>query len=115
MTRIKLGKVTRRRRRKYLKMAKGYWGARGRLYRQARESVEKALKHSYRGRKLKKRDFRSLWITRVSNFCKLNGISYSKFMNALKKNNVILNRKMLGEVVLQDPQAFKKIVDFVMT
>jgi len=113
MTRIKLGKVTRRRRKKYLKMAKGYWGARGRLYRQARESVEKALKHSYKGRKLKKRDFRSLWITRISTLCKLNGISYSKFMDALKKKNVLLNRKMLQEIVLQDPDAFKKIIDFV--
>jgi len=115
MVRIKPGKETRKRRKKYLKKAKGSYGARSRLYRQARETVEKGLQHAYKGRKLKKRDFRGLWITNISSICKTYGISYSKFIKGLKKANVIIDRKNLSYIAKNDPETFSKLVKIATT
>ncbi|MCH5203773.1 MAG: 50S ribosomal protein L20, partial [Oscillospiraceae bacterium] len=95
MARVKGALATRKRRNKTLKLAKGYWGGKSRLFKTAKEAVMKSGQYAYVGRRLKKRDFRRLWITRISAACKLNGMNYSTFMNGLKKANVTLNRKML--------------------
>ena len=100
MARVKGAMMTRKRRNKTLKMAKGYWGSRSKHFHVANEAVMKALSQAYAGRRLKKRDFRSLWITRISAACKLNGMNYSQFMNGLKKAGINLNRKMLSELSL---------------
>ena len=91
-------------------MAKGYIGARSKQYRVAKQSVMKALDYAYIGRKLRKRDFRRLWITRISAACKMNGMNYSTFMNGLKKAEIALNRKMLSEIAINDPAAFAELV-----
>ena len=111
MARVKGAMMTRKRRNKTLKMAKGYWGARSKHFRVANEAVMKSLTYAYVGRKLKKRDFRSLWITRISAACKLNGMNYSKFMHGLKLAGVDLNRKMLSETAIHDPAAFTALCD----
>ena len=111
MARVKGALSTRKRHKKILKLAKGYRGAKSKLYRIANQAVMKSLSYAYVGRKLKKRDFRSLWITRISAACKMNDINYSRFMNGLKKANIEINRKMLSEIAINDPQAFTQLVE----
>ena len=110
MARVKGALSTRKRHKKILKLAKGYRGAKSKLYRIANQAVMKSLSYAYVGRKLKKRDFRSLWITRISAACKMNDINYSRFMNGLKKANIEINRKMLSEIAINDPAAFTQLV-----
>lgn len=111
MARIKPAKTTRQRRKKILKLAKGYWGGKSKLFKTANQAVMKSLSYAYVGRKLKKRDMRRLWITRISAACKLNGINYSRFMNGLKKSGVELNRKVLADIALTDAEAFTKLAE----
>lgn len=111
MARVKGALSTRKRHKKILKLAKGYRGAKSKLYRVANQAVMKSLSYAYVGRKLKKRDFRSLWITRISAACRMNDINYSRFMNGLKKANVEINRKMLSEIAINDPAAFAQLVE----
>ena len=111
MARVKGALSTRKRHKKILKLAKGYRGGKSKLYRVANQAVMKSLSYAYVGRKLKKRDFRSLWITRISAACKMNDINYSRFMNGLKKANIEINRKMLSEIAINDPQAFAQLVE----
>ncbi|MBQ3021747.1 MAG: 50S ribosomal protein L20 [Clostridia bacterium] len=111
MARVKGALNTRKRHKKILKLAKGYRGGKSKLYRVANQAVMKSLSYAYVGRKLKKRDFRSLWITRISAACKMNDINYSRFMNGLKKANIEINRKMLSEIAISDPQAFAQLVE----
>mgnify|MGYP002514392343 CR=1 FL=1 len=111
MARIKGAMMTRKRRKKVLKLAKGYFGAKHRLFKTAKEAVMKSGNYAYIGRKLKKRDFRRLWITRISAAAKMNGMNYSTFMNGLKKAGIELNRKMLSELAINDPKAFANLVE----
>lgn len=111
MARVKGALSTRKRHKKILKLAKGYRGAKSKLYRVANQAVMKSLSYAYVGRKLKKRDFRSLWITRISAACRMNDINYSRFMNGLKKANIEINRKMLSEIAINDPAAFAQLVE----
>ncbi|MFR8002164.1 MAG: 50S ribosomal protein L20 [Hydrogeniiclostridium sp.] len=111
MARIKGALMTRKRRKKTLKLAKGYWGSKSRHFKMAKQAVMKSGNYAYIGRKARKRDFRRLWITRISAACRMNGISYSMFMNGLKKAGVTLNRKMLSEVAIADEAAFKALVE----
>lgn len=111
MARIKGALMTRKRRKKVLKLAKGYWGGKSRLFRTANQAVMKSLSYAYVGRKHKKRDFRALWITRISAACKLNGINYSRFINGLKKAGITLNRKMLADLAVSDQQGFTALVE----
>ena len=113
MARIKGAMMTRKRRKKVLKLAKGYWGSKSRHFKMAKQAVMKSGNYAYIGRKQRKRDFRRLWITRISAACKLNGTNYSTFMNGLKKAGVTLNRKMLSEIAIADPEAFAKLVEKV--
>ena len=113
MARIKGAMMTRKRRNKTIKMAKGYYGSKSTLFKTAKEAVMKSGQYAYIGRKQKKRDFRKLWITRISAACKLNGMNYSTFMNGLKKANINLNRKMLSEIAISDPAAFTSLVEQV--
>lgn len=113
MARIKGAVKTRARRKKILKLAKGYRGAKSKLYRTANQAVMKSLSYAYRDRKAKKREFRQLWIARINAAARMNGISYSVFMNGLKKNNININRKMLAEIAVSDPEAFTKLVEKV--
>ena len=110
MARVTRGFKARRRRNKVLKMAKGYRGGRSRLYRTATEAVDRALSYAYRDRRNKKRDFRRLWITRISAAAKQNGTSYSKLMGGLKKVNVELDRKVLSNMAILDPNSFSQVV-----
>ena len=109
--RIKRAVNAVKKRRKILKLAKGYFGGRSKRYRVAREAVMKAQLYSYYGRKAKKRDFRSLWIARINAACRLNGISYSKFMFGLKNAGIDLNRKVLAEIAVSDATAFTALVE----
>ena len=111
MARIKGAMMTRKRRKKVLKLAKGYFGAKSKHFKMAKQAVMKSGNYAYIGRKARKRDFRRLWITRISAACRMNGISYSMFMNGLKKAGVTLNRKMLSEVAIADEAAFKALVE----
>ncbi len=111
MARIKGAMMTRKRRNKTLKMAKGYWGAKSKHFKMANQAVMKSLTYAYVGRRLKKRDFRSLWITRISAACKLNGMNYSTFMHGLKKAGIEINRKMLSEMAICDPAAFTQLIE----
>ena len=113
MARIKGAVKTRARRKKILKLAKGYRGAKSKLFRTANQAVMKSLSYAYRDRRAKKREFRQLWIARINAAARMNGISYSKFMNGLKKNNININRKMLSEIAISDPAAFTKLVEKV--
>lgn len=103
--------ASRQRRKKVLKQAKGFEGAQSKLYRTATERVNRALQYAYRDRKVKKRDFRSLWITRIGIASKLNGLSYSKFINGLKQANINLDRKILSDLAIKAPQVFTAIVE----
>ena len=109
MPRVKRGPKRKERRSKYLKMAKGYYGAKSRLYKSAKEPVERALSFAYRDRRTKKRDFRRLWIIRIGAAARLNGISYSRFINGLAKANVALDRKVLAEMAVKDPTGFAEL------
>jgi large subunit ribosomal protein L20 len=109
--RVKRGLAAKKRHKKYLKMAKGYRGAGSRLYRTARERVEKALCHAFRDRKCKKREFRKLWIMRINAAARINGLSYSRLMNGLKKAGIELNRKVLADMAVRDPQVFAKVAE----
>lgn len=111
MARIKGALATRKRRNKTLKLAKGYWGGKSKLFKTAKEAVMKSGQYAYIGRRLKKRDFRRLWITRISAGCKMNGMNYSTFMNGLKKAGVTLNRKMLSEIAIHDEAAFTALCE----
>ena len=111
MARVKGAMMTRKRRNKTLKLAKGYWGAKSKHFKMANEQVMKSLSYAYTGRKLKKRDFRSLWITRISAACKMNGMNYSSFMHGLKVAGIEINRKMLAELAVNDAAAFNKLVE----
>lgn len=111
MARVKGALATRKRRNKTLKLAKGYWGGKSRLFKTAKEAVMKSGQYAYIGRRLKKRDFRRLWITRISAACKANGMNYSTFMNGLKKANITLNRKMLSEIAINDAAGFTALIE----
>lgn len=110
MTRVKGGTVSKNRRRKVLKEAKGYFGSKHRLYKTAQEQLFHSGAYAYRDRKVNKRNFRKLWITRINAACRLNEISYSKFMNGLAKAGIQINRKMLSEMAINDPKAFTELV-----
>jgi len=111
MARIKGAVMTRKRRNKMLKAAKGYWGAKSKHFKMAKQAVMKSGNYAYVGRKQKKRDFRTLWITRISAQARVNGINYSRFMNGLKKAGITLNRKMLSEIAISDKAAFATLVE----
>ena len=111
MARVKGAMMTRKRRNKVLKLAKGYWGAKSKHFKMAKQAVMKSGNYAFAGRKQKKRDFRRLWITRISAACKMNGVNYSTFMNGLKKAGIDLNRKMLSEIAISDPAAFATLVE----
>lgn len=111
MARVKGAMMTRKRRKKVLKLAKGYYGAKSKLFRTAKEAVMKSGQYAFIGRKQRKRDFRRLWITRISAGAKMNGMNYSTFMNGLKKAGITLNRKMLSELAVSDPAAFAELVN----
>ena len=111
MARVKGAMMTRKRRNKMLKLAKGYWGAKSKHFKMANEQVMKSLTYAYVGRRLKKRDFRQLWITRISAACKANGMNYSSFMHGLKVAGIEINRKMLSEMAISDPAAFTQLVE----
>lgn len=110
MTRVKGGSVAKNRRRKVLKQAKGYFGSKHRLFKTAQEQVFHSGKYAYRDRKQNKRNFRKLWITRINAGCRENGISYSKFIDGLNKAGILINRKMLSEIAINDPKAFTDLV-----
>ena len=111
MPRVRPGHATRRRHKKMLRAASGYWGSRSKLFRSAKQFVLKAGVYAFRDRRNRKREFRALWITRVTAACEARGISYSRFMTGLKRAGVFLNRKMLSEVAIADPAAFDKLVE----
>ncbi len=111
MARVKGAMMTRKRRNKTLKLAKGYFGAKSKHFKMAKQAVMKSGQYAYIGRKQRKRDFRRLWITRISAACKLNGMNYSTFMNGLNKAGITLNRKMLSEIAINDPAAFTAIAE----
>lgn len=111
MARVKGAIMTRKRRNKTLKLAKGYFGAKSKLFKMAKQAVYKSGQYAYIGRKQKKRNFRRLWITRISAACKTNGMNYSTFMNGLKKAGVELNRKMLSEIAISDPAGFSALAE----
>ena len=111
MARIKGAMMTRKRRNKTLKLAKGYWGSKSKHFKMAKQAVMKSGNYAYIGRKHKKRDFRQLWITRISAAAKINGMNYSTFMNGVKKAGITLNRKMLSEIAINDAAGFTAIVE----
>ena len=111
MARVKGAMMTRKRRNKVLKLAKGYWGAKSKHYKMANEQVMKSLQYAYVGRRLKKRDFRQLWIARINAACKMNGMNYSTFMHGLKLAGVEINRKMLAELAVNDKAAFAQLTE----
>ena len=110
MARVKGAMMTRKRRNATLKLAKGYWGSKSKHFKMAKQAVMKSGNYAYVGRRQKKRDFRRLWITRISAGCKMNGINYSQFMHGLKKANIDINRKMLSEIAIADPKGFADLV-----
>ena len=111
MARIKGAMMTRKRRNKTLKLAKGYWGSKSKHFKMAKQAVMKSGSYAYIGRKQKKREFRQLWISRISAAAKMNGMNYSTLMNGLKKAGITLNRKMLSEIAINDPAGFTSIVE----
>lgn len=111
MARVKGAMMTRKRRNKTLKLAKGYWGAKSKHFKMAKQAIMKSGNYAYVGRKQKKRNFRQLWITRISAATKMNGMNYSTFMNGVKKAGITLNRKMLSEIAINDPAGFTAIVE----
>lgn len=111
MARVKRGVTAKRRHKKVLKQAKGYYGAKSKLYRVANEAVMKSLSYAYAGRKQRKRQFRKMWIARINAAARANGMNYSTFINGLKKANIEINRKMLSEMAVNDPEGFAKLVE----
>ena len=111
MARIKRAVNAHKKRRKVFKLAKGYWGSKSKQYRTASEQVRRSLRYAYEGRKMRKRDFRRLWIIRINAAARLGGMSYSTFINGLKKKNIEVNRKMLADLAVNDADAFKQLVD----
>mgnify|MGYP001614689245 FL=1 len=111
MPRAVSGIVSHKRHKKILKLAKGYWGARGKLFRNARETVDRALVFSYRDRRVRKRDFRMLWIARINAAARLEGLSYSRFIHGLKMANIEMDRKVIADMAVNDPASFKKLAD----
>ena len=111
MARVKRAMMTRKRRNKILKMAKGYWGSKSKHYKMANQAMMKSLTYAYTGRRLKKRDFRRLWITRISAACKANGMNYSTFMHGLKLADIQIDRKMLSELAVNDKAAFAQMIE----
>lgn len=111
MPRVKRGIMTHKRHKRVLKDASGYWGGRSRLFKTAKEAVIKALDDAFRGRKLKKRDYRQMWIARINAACRENGMSYNRFIDGLNKSNVAINRKSLSEIAIHDPQSFTALVE----
>ena len=111
MARVKGAMMTRKRRKKILKLAKGYWGSKSKHFEMAKQAVMKSGNYAFAGRKARKRDFRRLWITRISAACRMNDVTYSRFMNGLKKAGINLNRKMLSEIAVADEAAFKSLVE----
>ncbi|NLY44678.1 MAG: 50S ribosomal protein L20 [Tissierella sp.] len=111
MARVKRGVNAKKRHKKILKQAKGYFGAKSKLFRPANQAVMKSLNYAYIGRKQRKRDFRQLWITRINAAARANGMSYSKFISGLKKANIEVNRKMLSEMAIHDAEGFAKLVE----
>ena len=111
MARVKGAMMTRKRRNKTLKMAKGYWGSKSKHFKMANQAVRKSLTYAYVSRRLKKRDFRQLWITRISAACKMNGMNYSTFMHGLKVAGIEINRKMLSEMAINDAVAFSALCE----
>lgn len=111
MARIKRAVNAHKKRRKVLKLAKGYWGAKSKQYRTASEQVRRSLRYAYEGRKMRKRDFRRLWIVRINAAARLSGMSYSTFINGLKKKNIEVNRKMLADLAVNDSAAFAQLVE----
>ncbi|MBQ7836111.1 MAG: 50S ribosomal protein L20 [Clostridia bacterium] len=111
MARVKGAMMTRKRRNKVLKAAKGYWGSKSKHFKMAKQAVMKSGNYAYIGRKQKKREFRQLWIARISAAAKMNGMNYSTFMNGLKKAGITLNRKMLSEIAIADKEAFTALVE----
>ena len=111
MARVKGAMMTRKRRNKVLKLAKGYWGSKSKHFKMAKQAVMKSGSYAYRDRRAKKRDFRKLWIARISAACKLNGMNYSTFMNGVKKAGINMNRKMLSEMAIADQAAFAAVVE----
>lgn len=111
MSRVKNSVATRKRRKKILKQAKGFWGRKSKLFKTAKEAVQRALQYAYRDRKVRKRNFRSLWITRINAACRNRNISYSQFIAGMKKANITLNRKMLAYIAIEDSKSFDKIVE----
>jgi large subunit ribosomal protein L20 len=105
--------ASRRRRKKILNMAKGYWGRRSKIYTVAKHAVEKGLQYAYRDRRQRKRQFRRLWITRINAAARQHGVSYSRFMGAYRTSDLALNRKVLADLAVHDPQAFKEVVEHV--
>ena len=111
MARIKRAVNAHKKRRKVFKLAKGYWGSKSKQYRTASEQVRRSLRYAYTGRKLRKRDFRRLWITRINAAARINGMSYSAFINGLRKKNIEVNRKMLADLAVNDAAAFAQLVE----
>lgn len=111
MPRVKRGVVTHKRHKRIIKDASGYWGGRHRLFKTAKEAVIKAMDDSFRGRKEKKRQFRAMWIARINAGCRLNGMSYNRFIDGLNKAEIMVNRKVLAEVAIHDPKAFTELVE----
>ena len=109
MARIRGAVTTRKRRKKILKLAKGYWGSKSKHFKMANQAVMKSLTYAYIGRKQKKRDYRRLWIVRINAACKANGLNYSRFMHGLKLSGINLNRKMLSEMAIHEPEAFTQL------
>jgi large subunit ribosomal protein L20 len=115
MPRVKRGFKARQRRNKVLKLAKGYRGARSKLFRSATEAVDRALNYAFRDRRVRKRDFRALWIARINAAARLNGLSYSKFIHGLKLSQVQIDRKVLADIALSDPKGFAEIATLAKT
>ncbi|MBG0764569.1 MAG: 50S ribosomal protein L20 [Tissierellales bacterium] len=113
MARIKRGLNAKKNHKKVLKLAKGYYGAKSKQFKTANQAVMKSLSYAYTGRKLRKRELRKLWITRINAAARIHGMSYSRFINALKQNNIEINRKMLSEMAVNDPDGFKTLVESV--
>lgn len=111
MAKVKHSQATRKRKKKVLKQAKGFWGDRSKQFQQARRAIMHALVYSYRDRKVRKRDFRKLWIARINAACRAEGTTYNKFMSGLKKAKVELNRKVLADLAVKDTKVFKKLVE----
>jgi len=111
MSRVKRGKTTRRRHKRLLKQTKGFWGQRKNVFKRAKETLMRAMAYAFKGRKLRKRDMRGLFITRIKAAAVQNGMPYNRFMNGLKKADIKLNRKMLSQIAIYDPKTFSQLVD----